>query len=131
VNCYFCSVCVLLRLVIDLQQKQNIFSQAQTIYEFILCPLWSFNFFYIRIGIMVAILPTHPRVSKVTCMRADAKQQRGLTRVFSHTHTNRFSWCEFRYENFGKKYTCIGLASWKHLFACQSPTSCKTLVRRR
>ena len=38
-------------------------------------------------GLMVAILPTHPRVSEVTCMRADAKRQEGLT----GTHTQSFS----------------------------------------
>jgi hypothetical protein len=33
---------------------------------------------------MVAILPTHPRVSEVTCMRADAKRQQNLTGTPTH-----------------------------------------------
>ena len=34
---------------------------------------------------MVAILPTHPRVSEVTCMRADAKRQQDLTGTHAQT----------------------------------------------
>jgi hypothetical protein len=42
-------------------------------------------FFYTSMALMVAILPTHPRVSEVTCMRADAKRQQDLTGT--HTQT--------------------------------------------
>ena len=62
------------------------FSHAQTVHEFVLCPFWSFCFsFYKRMGLMVAILPTHPRVGEVTCMRADAKRQQDLTGTHAQT----------------------------------------------
>jgi hypothetical protein len=38
------------------------FSHAQTVYEFFCVRYEASIFFYTRMGLMVAILPTHPRV---------------------------------------------------------------------
>jgi hypothetical protein len=66
-------------LAIDLQQKQNVFHTHKLFMNLLCVRSGASAFFYTRKGLMVAILPTHPRVSEVTCMRAYAKRQQDLT----------------------------------------------------
>jgi hypothetical protein len=83
--CYFRSVCVLLMLVIDLQQKQNVFHTHKLFMNLFCVRYGASIFFNTRMGLMVAILPTHPRFSEVTCMRADAKRQQDLMGTHAQT----------------------------------------------
>jgi len=83
--CYFRSVCVLLMLAVDLQQKQNVFHTHKLFMNLFCVRSGASVSFYKRMGLMVAILPTHPRVSEVTCMRADAKRQQDLTGTHAQT----------------------------------------------
>jgi hypothetical protein len=66
-------------LAIDLQQKRNVFHTHKLFMNLFCVRSGASVFVYTRMGLMVAILPTHPRVSEVTCMRADAKRQQDLT----------------------------------------------------
>jgi hypothetical protein len=71
--------------VIDLQQKQNVFHTHKLFMNLFCVRYGASIFFYTCLGLMVAILPTNPRVSEVTCMRADAKRQQGLTGTHAQT----------------------------------------------
>jgi hypothetical protein len=84
VESYFRSVCVLLMLVSDLQQKQNVF-HTRKLFMIFCCVRYEASLFLQYMGLMIAILPTHPRVSEVTCMPADAKRQQGLTGTHAQT----------------------------------------------
>jgi hypothetical protein len=72
-------------LVIDHQQKQNVFHTHKLFMNCFVSVTELLFFFNTRMGLMVAILPTHPRVSEVACMRADAKRQQDLTATHAQT----------------------------------------------
>jgi hypothetical protein len=67
------------------RQKQNVFHTHKLFMNLCCVRSGASVSFYTRMGLLVAILPTHPRVSEVTYRRADAKRQQDLTGTYAHT----------------------------------------------
>jgi hypothetical protein len=89
--CVFCCRCVFCWYLWSISNRKKMFLTRTNYLWICFVSVMELLFFsYTRMGLMVAVLPTHPRVSEVTCLRTNAKRQQDLTGTHAQTVSEKY-----------------------------------------